>query len=245
MLSDDGFKVNPEASEFLSSIKGKMSVIAICGKYRTGKSYILNKLFIESLVEERSKRGFNVGPTINPCTKGLWIWKEVFLSPTSDSDNPIVIIDTEGLGAYDEDDNHDTKIFLLALLLCSQLIYNSVGSIDENVLNNLSLVVNLSKQLQVRNDTKKSGATFNDADELAEYFPSFLWVLRDFALQLIDGEGNNITARQYLENSLKEQKGVSDAVENKNRIRRLIKHFFKDRDCQTLVRPVEDERELQ
>lgn len=124
-----------------------MSVIAICGKYRTGKSYILNKLFIESLVEERSKRGFNVGPTINPCTKGLWIWKEVFHSPTSDYDTPIVIIDTEGLGAYDKDDNHDTKIFLLALLLCSQLIYNSVGSIDEIVLNNLSLVVNLSKQL--------------------------------------------------------------------------------------------------
>jgi Guanylate-binding protein, N-terminal domain len=25
----------------------------------------------------------------------------------------------------------------------------------------------------------------------------------------------------------------------------LIKHFFKDRDCQTLVRPVEDEKKLQ
>jgi len=34
-------------------------------------------------------------------------------------------------------------------------------------------------------------------------------------------------------------------VENKNRIRRLIKHFFKDRDCQTLVRPIEDEKKLQ
>ena len=44
---------------------------------------------------------------------------------------------------------------------------------------------------------------------------------------------------------MKEQKGVSDAIENKNRIRRLIKHFFKDRDCQTLVRPIEDEKQLQ
>jgi hypothetical protein len=34
-------------------------------------------------------------------------------------------------------------------------------------------------------------------------------------------------------------------VETKNRIRRLIKHFFKDRDCSTLVRPVEEEKELQ
>lgn len=141
-----GFQLNPEAAEFLGSIRGKLSVIAICGKYRTGKSYILNKLFIESLVEERAKRGFQVGPTINPCTKGLWIWKEVFYAPHDEQmAQPLVIIDTEGLGAYDEDDNHDTKIFLLALLLSSHLIYNSVGSIDENVLNNLSLVVNLSK----------------------------------------------------------------------------------------------------
>lgn len=60
---------------------------------------------------------------------------------------PILIIDTEGLGAFDEDDNHDTKIFLLALLLCSLLLFNSTGSIDENALNNLSLVVNLTKTL--------------------------------------------------------------------------------------------------
>lgn len=70
-------------------------------------------------------------------------------------------------------------------------------------------------------------------------------VLRDFALQLKDKEGNIITPKQYLEDALLEQKGVSDAIENKNRIRRLLKHFFKDRDCQTLVRPVEDEKELQ
>lgn len=91
-----------------------------------------------------------MGPTINPCTKGLWIWKEVFHAPNPNGDEeplPVVIIDTEGLGAFNEDDNHDNKIFLLALLLCSHLIYNSIGSIDENVLNSLSLVVNLSKQL--------------------------------------------------------------------------------------------------
>ena len=99
----------------------------------------------------------------------------MFTSP-NDETLPLIIIDTEGLGAFDEDDNHDTKIFLLALLLCSHLIYNSVGSIDENVLNSLSLVVNLGKQLQVR-----KGQSIQD-DEIAEYFPSFLWVLRDFAL---------------------------------------------------------------
>jgi septin family protein len=45
--------LNPEAVEFLSLIKGKMGVIAVCGKYRTGKSYILNKLFMEQLQVDR------------------------------------------------------------------------------------------------------------------------------------------------------------------------------------------------
>jgi len=31
-----------------------------------------------------------------------------------------------------------------------------------------------------------------DPEEMAAYFPSFLWVLRDFALQLIDSDGNDI-----------------------------------------------------
>mmetsp|Transcript_30242 Transcript_30242/g.29564 ORF Transcript_30242/g.29564 Transcript_30242/m.29564 type:complete len:173 (+) Transcript_30242:3540-4058(+) len=116
-----------------------------------------------------------------------------------EKEQPIIIIDTEGLGAFDEDDNHDTKIFLLALLLCSLLVYNSVGSIDENVLNSLSLVVNLSKSLQIRNDQK-----LEEPDELAEYFPTFFWILRDFALKLVDNDGNLMTSKQYLESALKE-----------------------------------------
>jgi len=37
---------------------------------------------------------------------------------------------------------------------------------------------------------------------MAEYFPTFYWVLRDFALQLVDQEGNALTQRQYLDKSL-------------------------------------------
>lgn len=34
-------------------------------------------------------------------------------------------------------------------------------------------------------------------------------------------------------------------MEQKNRIRRLIRHFFRERDCITMVRPVEAEKDLQ
>ena len=104
------------------------------------------------------------------------------------------------------------------MLLCSLLIYNSVGPIDEAALNNLSLVVNLSQSLQIKKD---EAAT--DADEMAEYFPTFLWILRDFALRLEDQDGNVISQKKYLENSLQDQKGMSDAIEAKNRIRRLVR----------------------
>ena len=112
----------------------------------------------------------------------------------------MIVIDTEGLGAFDEDENHDAKIFLRALLLSSLIIYNSVGTIDESALNSLSLVINLSKKIQLKNRVE----TPEDIDELAKYFPTFLWVLRDFTLKLVDQEGNRISSRQYLENALKE-----------------------------------------
>jgi len=35
------------------------------GKYRTGKSFLLNRV----LLKQQNESGFGVGPTIKPCTK--------------------------------------------------------------------------------------------------------------------------------------------------------------------------------
>lgn len=153
-----------------------------------------------------------------------------------------MVIDSEGLGALDEDSNHDVRIFSLAILLSSYFIYNSMGSIDENALQNLSLVINLTKHIQI-----KSGASTDDIDpeEYAEYFPNFMWVVRDFSLQLVDKDGESMTSKEYLEKALDSQKGFSEAVEHKNRIWRLLKSFFRERDCCTMIRPYTDEEALQ
>jgi hypothetical protein len=92
----------------------------------------------------------------------------------------IIVIDTEGFGGMDENANHDSRIFLFSLLLSSFFIYNSVGSIDENALNTLNLVINLAKDIQSK--TSNSG-------EDASNFPSFLWIVRDFTLQMVDKNG--------------------------------------------------------
>lgn len=62
----------------------------------------------------------------------------------------MLVLDTEGLGALDEDSNHDVRIFSLAILISSYFIYNSVGSIDENALSSLSLVINLTKHIHLK-----------------------------------------------------------------------------------------------
>lgn len=147
------------------------------------------------------------------------------------------MIDTEGFGGMDENANHDSRIFLFSLLLSSYFIYNSVGSIDQNALNTLNLIINLAKDIQ----SKSNGKSEDDASN----FPSFLWVVRDFTLMLQDKNGNKINSKEYLQNALELQKGSSDAIENKNKIRRHLKHFFQDRDCELMVRPTERQKDLQ
>jgi len=82
-------------------------------------------------------------------------------------------------------------------------------------------------------------------EDFAQYFPSFLWVVRDFTLKLINEDGDRITSKEYLEGALRLQPGYSDDVEQKNRIRRLLFTFFQSRDCVTLIRPILDEHNLQ
>lgn len=69
-------------------------------------------------------------------------------------------------------------------------------------------------------------------------------MVRDFTLQLIDQDGESISSKEYLERALMIQKGFSDQVESKNRVRRLLQAFFKERDCITLVRPLTKEENL-
>lgn len=231
--SDKKYELSSIALSMIRSIKGRVSVVTVAGLYRTGKSYLLNQVLLGR------KSGFGVGPSINPCTKGMWVWGRPLPSKTCKGEPcSILLIDTEGIGALDEDSTHDSRIFSLAVLFASCFVYNSVGSIDESALSSMSLVLNLAKHITVKSDKQST-------ENLSEYFPSFLWVIRDFALQLVDETGRALTTKEYLEKALMPQKGFSELSEEKNRIRTSIKTYFKERDCFTLVRPTTKEDELQ
>lgn len=130
-----------------------------------------NKAEMQAL---QTEAGFNVGPTINPCTKGLWMWGKPIVGHTAEGKLVnVIVIDTEGLGGLDEDNNHDMRIFSLALLLSSYFVYNSMGSIDENALQSLSFVTDMSKYIKTK---------VQDQEHLQKHMPKFMWVVRDFSL---------------------------------------------------------------
>ena len=61
-----------------------------------------------------------------------------------------VLLDTEGIDAYDQTGQYSTQIFSLAVLLSSLFVYNQMGGIDEAALDRLSLVTEVTKHVRVR-----------------------------------------------------------------------------------------------
>ena len=120
----------------------------------------------------------------------------------------VLVVDSEGIGGLDEDGNHDMRIFSLTLLLSSFFVYNSMGSIDENALASLSFVSNISKHIKVKTHTGQQDSDLNteeqNEDDLTRHMPKFLWVVRDFTLQLVDDANKEISAKQYLERALED-----------------------------------------
>ncbi|XP_053342690.1 guanylate-binding protein 1-like [Clarias gariepinus] len=226
--SEGRLYVVKEAKEILDRISQPVVVVSIVGLYRTGKSYLMNRL-------AGKQTGFALGSTIESKTKGIWMW--CVPHPT----NPgytLVLLDTEGLGdVHKGNEKHDTWIFCLAVLLSSTLVYNSLGVIDNNALEKLHYVTELTENIRVKAQTS------GDADDSAEFmrvFPSFIWAVRDFTLQL-EREGKDITADEYLEGALELKSGYSSSVEKFNLPRRCLHGFFAERKCFVFPRPAGDD----
>ncbi|KAL8219632.1 UNVERIFIED_CONTAM: Guanine nucleotide-binding protein subunit beta [Gekko kuhli] len=125
---DGTLVVEEKAMQILLGIRQPVVVVAIVGLYRTGKSYLMNRL-------AGKRKGFPLGATVQAQTKGIWMW--CFPHP-SRPDHTLVLLDTEGLGDVQKGNTqNDSWIFALAILLSSTLVYNSIGIIDQVAMENL------------------------------------------------------------------------------------------------------------
>ncbi|KAL1537835.1 guanylate-binding protein 2-like isoform X1 [Salvia divinorum] len=227
------FHMDPEAVALLQLVKQPVGVVSVCGRARQGKSFILNQLLGRS-------SGFQVASTHRPCTKGLWLWSTPIRRTALDgTEYSLLLLDSEGIDAYDQTGTYSTQIFSLAVLLSSMFVYNQMGGIDEAALDRLSLVTEMTKHIRVRASGGRSTAS-----ELGQFSPIFVWLLRDFYLDLVE-ENRRITPRDYLELALRPVQGGGRDVSAKNEIRESIRALFPDRECYTLVRPLSNENDLQ
>ncbi|XP_044847000.1 guanylate-binding protein 1-like [Mauremys mutica] len=222
--ADGQLEVTEEALGILGGVAQPVVVVAIVGLYRTGKSYLMNSL-------AGKQRGFSLGSTVQSHTKGIWMW---CLPHPRRAGHTLVLLDTEGLGDVEKGNTkNDVWIFALAVLLSSTLVYNSKGTIDQYAMEQLHFVAELTEHIKVK---AQGGDDTEEDTEFVRFFPSFVWAVRDFTLELRI-EGQLVAEDEYLEHALALRKGINKKVMDYNLPRQCIRNFFPTRKCFVFVQP--------
>ncbi|KAM6168302.1 guanylate-binding protein 5 [Erethizon dorsatum] len=228
--TEEKLVVKQEALRILSAITQPIVVVAIVGLYRTGKSYLMNKL-------AGNEKGFSVGSTVQSHTKGIWMW---CVPHPEKPDHTLVLLDTEGLGDVEKvDDKNDAQVFALAILLSSTFVYNTMNKIDQGAIDLLHTVTELTDLLRTRNSADIYET--EDNNDLVSSLPDLVWTLRDFYLSL-ERDGKLITPDEYLENSLKLKEGSSERIQHFNLPRLCIKKFFPRKKCFIFESPTDKKK---
>lgn len=226
--NNEQLSVNQKAIEILGKISQPVVVVAIVGLYRTGKSYLMNRLAGQN-------HGFPLGSTVQSETKGIWMW---CVPHPSKRNHTLVLLDTEGLGDVEKGDpKNDSWIFALAVLLCSSFVYNSMSTINHQALEQLHYVTELTELIRAKSSPRPDEV--QDSTEFVSFFPDFIWTVRDFTLEL-KLDGHPITEDEYLENALKLIPGKNPKVQASNLPRECIRLFFPKRKCFVFDRPIND-----
>ncbi|XP_068103290.1 guanylate-binding protein 4-like [Hyperolius riggenbachi] len=223
--------VNPKAIQFLNTINKPIVPVAMVGMYRSGKSYLMNRL-------ADAQTGFELGSAVEAKTKGIWMW--CTRHPIK-KDHILMLLDTEGLGDVGKkDNNNDTNLFALAVLLSSALVYNSKNTIDNDAVEKLKFVGDLTELIKVRSQGNK-----NQEGHFSRYFPIFIWTVRDFHLGL-QVEGKAITEDEYLDKALSLKTSANTHKEKEfNKLRERLRMYFGTRKCFVFGLPTSNTQDLQ
>ena len=227
----DKLILNEEALKIIKDIKENIIIVLIFGKERTGKSYLMNLLLNSDDNSSKPSKGFKVTTQTNATSPGIWIWNTPLTKPNSK--DKIILFDSvrvDSENIFQQEMN--SKLLALIIIVSSLFIYNTTGDINSNSLNELELIVHLADSLGINERINKDKL-------IAELCPKFIWTLRDFDLdKLTPIEGNKILPDFYLEQCLKERFHGKNNDEI-NIIKENLVKYFKQRECVTLPMPVE------
>ncbi|XP_008786072.2 guanylate-binding protein 4-like [Phoenix dactylifera] len=155
-----------EGLEAIERITTPIAAVAVIGPYRSGKSFLLNQL-----LSLQCDEGFGVGHMRDTKTKGIWVWGtpvELVIDGTKVS---VLYLDTEGFESVGKSNVYDDRIFALATVMSSVLIYNLAETIREADISRLSFAVEIAEEFYGR--VKGQDVAFEPA--------KLLWLIqRDF-----------------------------------------------------------------
>lgn len=159
-------RIAREGLEAIQRITTPIAAIAVIGPYRSGKSFLLNQLLSLSCNE-----GFGVGHMRDTKTKGIWIWGVPVEMEIDGVRTSVFYLDTEGFESIGKSNVYDDRIFALATVLSSVLVYNLPEMIREADISRLSFAVELAEEFYGR--VKGQDVAFEPA--------KLLWLIqRDF-----------------------------------------------------------------
>ncbi|XP_047954258.1 guanylate-binding protein 4-like isoform X1 [Salvia hispanica] len=159
-------RLSREGLEAIEQITTPIAAVAVIGPYRSGKSFLLNQLLSLSCYE-----GFGVGHMRDTKTKGIWVWGSPVEVDINGVKTSVFYLDTEGFESVGRSNVYDDRIFALATVMSSVLIYNLPETIREADISRLSFAVELAEEFYGR--VKGQDVAFEPA--------KLLWLIqRDF-----------------------------------------------------------------
>lgn len=159
-------RLSQEGLEAIRRIENPIAVVGVIGPYRSGKSFLLNQLLSLSC-----DKGFGVGHMRDTKTKGIWIWGTPVEMDVDGTKVSVLYLDTEGFESVGKSNVYDDRIFALATVLSSVLIYNLPETVREADISRLSFAVDIAEEFYGR--VKGGDIAFEPA--------KLLWLIqRDF-----------------------------------------------------------------
>ncbi|KAL6054572.1 Guanylate-binding protein, N-terminal domain [Balamuthia mandrillaris] len=230
-----------EGLKVLSAIEGDVAVIGVVGPFHSGKSFLMNRLLGRS-------KAFRVGPTVDPTTRGLWMWGKPMPLTIHGRNVSVLFLDTEGFFSSSVSEEYDAKLFSVTTLLSSYLLYNSVKMVDAAALDYLELLArrtqlfglkaalkNVDNDGDKREGARMAGGSLAADLEGALQFPPLMWVVEDF---FQDTKG--LTPTQWLHSLLQ-----GDKREHSEELQpRGLKDIFPSLECHTVFLPAATKEQL-